>query len=176
MQSKQISAPQTQAADSGWCAWSSARIHITLSFFQPRHSPQVIVHHVVQLSSHLHTGGAATAHHEGQQLLALLQGCAVWGLVSFCVCLAGLANSNSPCSSCPKSLQKVGAHTFSSLLARSHLLRGHGQGGTLEALAHALAQPVGVLNGLEEEAVLVHTLDAEGVVDGANLRVGCRCV
>lgn len=33
---------------------------------------QVLIDHVIQLSSHLHTGRAATHNHKGQQALALL--------------------------------------------------------------------------------------------------------
>lgn len=45
-----------------------------------------------------------------------------------------------------------------------------GQGCTLKALADAPPQSAGVLNGFEKHAVLLHTLDAKGVVHAANLR------
>ena len=41
-----------------------------------------------------------------------------------------------------------------------------GQGGPLKALGHLAAQPVGVLDALEEDGVLANALDAKGVVDG----------
>ena len=47
-----------------------------------------------------------------------------------------------------------------------HLLGGVGQGGPLKALRHLTAQPVGVLDALEEDGVLANALDAKGVVDG----------
>lgn len=49
-----------------------------------------------------------------------------------------------------------------------------GQCSALKALADALAQGAGVLNGLEEHAVVCHSLDAKGVVHAADLQGSTR--
>ena len=63
------------------------------------------------------------------------------------------------------------------------LRRGGGrQGSQLKGLVHAVPDGLGMLHILQKQAILLHTRDAKGVVDGAHLQprsgvdscMGCR--
>lgn len=53
-------------------------------------------------------------------------------------------------------------------LGEHYLIRCVGQSSPLKALRHLPPKLVGVSDGLEEEGMLLHALDAKGVVDAAN--------
>ena len=50
----------------------------------------------------------------------------------------------------------------------ANLWGGVGKGGPLKAFRHLPPQLASISYGLEEEGVLLHTLDAEGVVDASH--------
>lgn len=54
-----------------------------------------------------------------------------------------------------------------------HLSRGVGQSSPLKALGDLAPQLAGICDGLEEEGVLLHTLDAKGVVDASHTYKTC---
>lgn len=144
---------------------------------------EVLKDKVMQLSCHLNTSGSTTTDHKRQQLLALLlrrlqqtRGAAASG--SCCEQAKATAQRRVEC---PMATMKTTTYTIwttLSLLPREDPVRAcHKSTAThvwqcsaLKALADAPAQVVGILDGLEEHAVLLDTLDAKGVVYTANLQ------